>query len=72
MVEEMYKTLNNKEFNRLSNEYDKVKYMCKCGHRVIIPYYVDKQLCSWCHEYVFKSKEDEFKFRLNERLRKEK
>lgn len=62
----MSRILSTKEYKRLSDEYDKVKYMCKCGHRVIIPYNVDKVLCSWCHNYVFKDKQVEFKYRLNE------
>lgn len=63
----MYKTLTDKEWKRMAEEYDKVKYKCECGHSVIIPYNVDKQLCGWCHRYVFKNKQDEFKYRLNER-----
>ena len=52
----MEKLLTDKEFKRMTEEYDKVKYLCKCGHRVIIPSYVDKQLCNWCGNYVFKDK----------------
>lgn len=66
----MYKTLTIKEYNRLTDEYDKVKYICKCGSRVIIPYNVDKQICNHCGNYVFKSKRDEFKFRLEEQKKK--
>ena len=58
--------LTDKEYKTLTDNYDKVKYMCKCGHRVIIPYKVDKVLCSWCHNYVFKDKQVEFKYRLKE------
>lgn len=54
----------NKEWKRMTNEYDKVKYQCRCGHRVIIPNNKDKALCSWCNKYVFKSKKDEFKYRM--------
>ena len=28
-----------KEYDRQSKEYDKVKFRCNCGHRVIIPYW---------------------------------
>ena len=69
MVEAMRKILSINEFNKLSNELDKVKYKCKCGHRVVIPYFMDKNICSWCHRYVFKSKEAEFKYRLKEKLK---
>ena len=67
----MYKTLTIKEYDRLTNEYDKVKYRCKCcGYRVIIPYNIDKALCGHCGNYVFKSNKDEFKFRLEEQRKK--
>ena len=66
----MYKTLTTKEYERMTDEYDKVKYPCICGHRVIIPYNKDKGICSWCGNYVFKTKQDEFRYRL-EQKRKE-
>lgn len=69
----MYKTLTVKEYDRMSDEYDKVKYQCKrCGHRVVIPHNIDKQICSWCHHYVFKNDEDEFRYRMNEKMRNNK
>ena len=52
------------EFNRYTEEYNKVKYPCKCGRRVVIPYWRTKVLCSWCHRYVYRDKKDEFKERL--------
>ena len=61
----MEKLLSVKEYERMTDEYDKVKYRCKnCGHRVVIPYQVNKQICSWCKNYVFKNEQDEFKNRL--------
>lgn len=63
---------SDKEFQRMSNEYAKVKYKCKhCGHKVVIPAWVDKQLCSWCGYYVFSNKQLEFKENVK-RLIKEK
>lgn len=56
-------------YNKVTEEYDKVKYRCKCGHRVVIPAWVDKQVCSWCGSYVYKNKEDEFKDRMKSVLR---
>lgn len=43
---------------------DDKEYQCTCGHKVVIPEWVDKQCCSWCGNYVFKSKKDEFKYRM--------
>ena len=59
-----------KEYDRQSKEYDKVKFRCNCGHRVIIPYWEDKGLCSWCKNYVYKDKRVEFKDRLKEQIRR--
>ena len=28
--------LTDKEYKRMTEEYDKVKYKCKCGHREVI------------------------------------
>ena len=61
--------LSRKEFERLSDEYNKVKYQCKCGHKVIIPYWRDKALCTWCNHYVYKDKQVEFKEKMKEKLK---
>ena len=61
--------LTIKEFKRMTDEYEKVKYICKCGHRVVIPKWVDKQLCDWCGRYVFKDKRSEFKYRIKEAIK---
>lgn len=68
----MERMITIKEFENMSNEYDKVKYLCKCGHKVVIPKWVDKQICDWCGNYVFKTKQDEFKFRMQENIRRKK
>ena len=58
----MYRPLlTNKEYQRISDEYDKVKIRCKCGHKVIVPMWVDKQICAWCGYYVYRDKQLEFK-----------
>lgn len=58
-----------KEYKRQAAEYDKVKYRCSCGHRVVIPYWREKGLCTWCNHYVYKDKKQEFKERLKEKLK---
>ena len=65
------KLLTVKEYERMTEEYDKVKYQCKrCGHKVIIPKWVDKQICDWCGYWVFKNKKDECIFRVKEKMKK--
>lgn len=66
----MEKILTVKEFERMTEEYDKVKYKCsKCGHKEIIPKWKDKTICSWCGNYVFKDKKEEFKYRIKEKIK---
>jgi len=65
----MDKLLTDAEYQRMSEEYDKVKYPCKCGHRVVIPVWQDKQVCTWCGNYVFKDKKEEFKYRIKEKIK---
>ena len=66
----MEKVLTIKEYERMTDEYDKVKYQCKnCGHKEIIPYNENKKLCSWCHTYIFKTNQEEFKYRIKEYIK---
>lgn len=57
----MEKLLTDKEYKRMTEEYDKVKIRCKCGHRIIVPMWVKRQLCHWCNHYVYRDKRMEFK-----------
>lgn len=63
---------DTKEFQRRADELDKVKFICQCGHRVIIPKQVDKVLCDWCNTYVFRDKSEEFKYRMQEQMNRSK
>ena len=48
---------------KYASELQKVKYKCKyCGRKAIIPFNVEKQLCSWCKHYVFKTEDDEKRY----------
>ena len=66
----MEKVLTIKEYERMTYEYDKVKYRCKnCGRKVIIPYNAEKLLCTWCGNYVFKNNQEEFRYRIKEYIK---
>lgn len=45
-----------------------------CGRRVHFYAFEKKgkQLCDWCGRYVFKNQKEEFKYRLNEEIKKQK
>jgi hypothetical protein len=62
--------LREKKIRKLMNEYTINTYTCECGHRVFILKNRDKEICTWCGKYVFKSKKEEFKYRLYEERKK--
>ena len=50
----------------LLEEKSKYKYYCKCGHNAYIyPFEkVNKKICSWCGNYIYVNKKEEFKDNL--------
>ena len=56
--------LSNKELRKLQDEYEKLKIKCKCGHSIVIPIWMDKKLCNWCNNYVYRNKKLEFKEKI--------
>ena len=47
-------------------ERTKFKKRCKCGHNVSISPLKEKVICSWCGNYIFNNKKDEFLYRFKE------
>lgn len=62
--------LTKEEFDRMTNELDKVKYECRCGHKEVITSTEDKKICSWCGRYIFRDKRDEFNYRISEQIKR--
>lgn len=49
----------------------KHSYKCKkCGRKELIRFNCNKIICTHCHNYIFKTELDEFKFRINQLLKK--
>ena len=48
------------------------RILCNCGHSINIPPHLDKVICSWCGNYVFRDKKTEFEYRMNEEMRRNK
>lgn len=67
----MYKYLDNdyKSVDKRESKRTESKITCKCGHRILMGL-EERKVCSWCGNYVFKTKEDEFKYRLEEKMKK--
>lgn len=64
--------LSNKEIIRLWEEKQNYRHVCKCGHTVYIANKSGIAICSHCKNLVFKDKETEFKYRIKEKLYREK
>ena len=58
-----------KDDTKIFNMYAKYKKKCSCGHSVVINPSRDKIVCNYCGKFVFRSKEDEFKYRIKEKLK---
>lgn len=58
-----------KNINKIHQEKTDNTYKCKCGHSVVMRPSETKTLCYWCNKWVFKNKEDEFKYRLKEKMK---
>lgn len=62
----------NEDLSKILNDITQATIKCSCGHSVLIPQKQNKFICSWCGNYVFRTKEEEFKYRMKEKLLKEK
>lgn len=67
----MYNYLDRdpKSFDKRAKNQSDSKITCKCGHRILMGL-EERKVCSWCGNYIFKTKEDEFKYRLEEKMKK--
>ena len=63
--------MNYRELMKYCDAISEVKIKCGCGHSVIIPPHKSKVLCDWCKKYVFKTKKDEFEYRMKEMMHKQ-
>ena len=66
------KNVDLKDIPKLYSDATNNRILCSnCGHSTLLGN-ADKVICSNCGFYVFKNKEVEFKYRLNEQLYKRK
>lgn len=49
---------------KISNEFSKIRYVCKCGHPVYMSNKMDFTYCSYCGKRVYKDDFTEFKRKL--------
>ena len=62
---------NLKDYQKLVDALAPHKYQCKiCGRKEYIGVKRDRALCSHCGHYIYKSEALEFKYKVEEALRK--
>lgn len=59
---------NHKEMDRMFNECTNNTFKCKCGHSILITNKEKRKVCNYCGRLVFRSKKDEYFYRLKEIL----
>lgn len=61
--------LTNDE-RKLIEEKEQFKHYCRCGHYThIYPFEkVTRKICTWCGNYIYANKKDEFKEKLKEAI----
>ena len=62
--------MNYRDMLKFDQERDKYKVMCKCGHKTTMSPMVEKKLCSWCGNYIFRTPKAEFRYRIKQKLGK--
>lgn len=71
MKKNYFINLKNNDDAKILKERTKLKVKCSCGHSVFFPSFVDKKICNWCKNYVYRTKEIEFKEKLKREIKNE-
>lgn len=64
--------LTFRELEKLNQERTEARVICRCGHSLLINNKENRAICSHCHNYAFKTKKDEFIYRMKEKQIKRK
>jgi len=68
MKKEILKNYN--EIEKYSSVVNDFKHQCKiCGRKMIIPNFVDRQMCDWCGHWIYRTAKIEFKYKMMEQLK---
>lgn len=59
-----------KEDTKRFETYSQNTIKCKCGCSVTFMTKIDRIICRWCGNYVYKTPELEFKYKIKEQLNK--
>lgn len=61
----------NKEDTKIFNSLAKCKVKCKCGHSIVMPK-ADRTICSHCGHWIYRTPAIEFRYKMKERMKKDK
>ena len=56
---------------KMLDAFSKIKVRCKCSHTIVM-IASDRVICSHCGNWVYKDKKTEFKYKLNQSLKRRK
>lgn len=59
---------DTKFFNERSNN----RVYCKCGHAISMPSNINKMICNWCRNTVYRNEKEEFMDRIAKEMKKNK
>ena len=63
--------LSFKEIKIYTSKVGELKVQCKkCGHKEIFPYNIDRKLCTYCGNYIYKNEQAEFKYKIRSVMKK--
>ena len=66
-----YQYLTKKQIEDIYNAKSKLKRQCKhCGRKKVIPVYLDRILCDWCGFWIYREPSIEFKYKLEEQMKR--
>ena len=64
--------ISYKDQIKLDDSYASIKKKCKCGHTIPFTKKMgDRVLCRWCGHWLYKDKETEFRYKINEVMNNE-
>ena len=59
------------DIRKMHDAMQKIRIKCKCGHSIVVPPKINRVICSWCGNYVYKDPKEQFKHDLIKMMRKE-
>lgn len=70
-MKDAYQYLSIKERFETAEAKESLKRQCKwCGRKKVIPIYVERLLCDWCGYWIYREPSIEFKYKLEEQMKR--